>query len=188
MIAPSSPPPVRSRADLFPIPLVGATAILVVLIVFTPVLFASGPPAAGTFETQALLVIEQVSTGENVTLYLHAVGPAILYSNLSIGLAGGFTWDGSCPTSGLHFLVWENATTALEEDLGTALDPVAIKVTAIYTEGGSTATYAAELALQSTGGMISMAACSGATPPASPQPVGTPIVLLLAETTSGGSP
>ncbi|HTP54149.1 MAG TPA: hypothetical protein VML94_04180 [Thermoplasmata archaeon] len=187
--APPPRPPSPSRGGLFPIPLVGTAAILLVLIVFTPILFATGPPAAGSFETQGELAVDQYPVGSNTTFYLHAVGPTVRYAVLSIGLASGFPWTGVCPTSGLAFSVWENFTDRLDAVVGTAANPVAVSATATYTAGGATANYSAELAFDFSGSTVSVAVCYGATPPAASQPIASlPLLLLLQNWGSGGPP
>ncbi|MFY9717159.1 MAG: hypothetical protein WAK40_04420 [Thermoplasmata archaeon] len=185
----SSLPPPRSRGDLFPIPLVGTTAILLVLIVFTPILFATGPPAAGSFETQGELVVDQSPPGSNTTFYLHAVGPTVRYTVLSIGLASDFSWTGACPPTGLTWTVWENLTNRIDAEVGTSANPVAVRATATYTENGATANYSAELAFDLSSGTLSIAVCYGATPPSASQPiVSLPLLLLLQNWGAGGPP
>lgn len=185
----ASPAAPRSRADLFPIPLVGATAILLVLIVFTPILFASGQPAAGTFETQGMLVVDQYPAGSNTTFYVHAVGPTVRFARISIGLASNFAWSGGCPTSGLAWTHWSNSTDVLEAEVGSGANPVAVRATATYTAAGSTANYSAELAFDASGGLLAIAACYGSTPPTTPQPIASlPLVLLLQNWGSGSPP
>lgn len=183
--APAAAPP---RPSLFPIPLVGTAAILLVLIVFTPILFATGPPAAGTFETQGELIVDQFPVGSNTTFYLHAVGPAVRYSYLSIGVASGFSWTGTCPTSGLTWTDWQNATDRLGAEISTASNPVAVEATATYVANGATANYSADLAFFSASGSLSIAVCDGATPPSATPLTSLPIVLLLQNWGAGGPP
>jgi hypothetical protein len=186
---PAPPPPAPIAGGAFPIPLVGTVAILIVLIVFTPILFATGPPAAGTFETQGELVVDQVAPGANLTFYVHAVGDTVRYARISIGVDALGSWSGGCPSSGLVFAPWENRTGVLESSRSTADDPVAVSVSALYSADGSSANYSAVVAVDSSGGSVSIAACSGATPPSGPVAVASlPLVLLLAEHRSGGSP
>jgi hypothetical protein len=188
MSEPSPLPIPRARGELFPIPLVGTTAILVVLIVFTPILFATGPPAAGSFETQGELIVDQSPPGSNTTFYLHAVGPTVRYSVLSIGLASSFAWTGACPSSGLTWSVWENLTGKIDAEVGTAANPVAVRATATYTEDGATANYSAELAFDVSSGTLSIAVCYGATPPSASQPIASLPLLLLLQNWGAGSP
>lgn len=174
--------------DRFPIPLVGTVAILLVLIVFTPILFSSGRPVPGSFETQAELVVDQVSAGTNITFYVHAVGPTVRYASIDLGVAGGFSWAGACPSSGLAW-AWKNATNVVTDQIATATNPVAVSVTAVYTSDGLTANYSAVLAFFSSSGTLASSACFGATPPSSPQPLASlPLLLLLSERSSGGPP
>jgi hypothetical protein len=184
----ATPPVPRGRlSGLFPIPLVGTVAILLVLIVFTPILFATGPPAAGTFETQGELIVDQVAG--TTTFYVHAVGETVRYETVSIGVSGNFTWNGSCPSAALPGMVWQNGTDKLEQDLATGSNPVVVQVAASYTEGGSTANYAARLAFYTQGGTLTGSACYGATPPSGGLPTGSlPLVLLLQDWGSGGPP
>ena len=179
------PLPDRSR---FPIPLVGTAAILVVLIVFTPILFATGPPAAGTFETLAELVVDEVAGSGRTTVYVHAVGSTVRYGAIALGLAGNFSWTGACPT-GLGGFVWQNGSNLLEEQVGTTSNPLVVVVSATYVAGGATANYSAKIAFFSTASTIASAACYGATPPAGPQAIASlPLVLLLQNYGPGGPP
>ena len=179
---------VSAGGGRFPIPLVGATAILLVLIVFTPILFATGPPAAGTFETQAELIVDQVTSGGTITFYVHAVGPTIRYGVISIGIATNFAWGGSCPTSGLAWSAWQNGTDVLAGQLSSSASPVVVQATATYTVNGATANYSAEVAFDSSGSMISSAVCFGTTSPASEPLDGLPLVLVLQNWGTGGPP
>jgi hypothetical protein len=186
--SPAPPPPGR-LSGLFPIPLVGATAILLVLIVFTPILFVLGPPAAGTYETRAELLVDEVSGNVTTTFYVRAIDPTLRYAELEIGTAGGFHWDGSCPTRGFNWTGWVNQTDVLGSEVATTSYPVLVEVNATYTEGGSTADYAALVAFYSANGTLADAACWGTTLPSSPQALGSlPLVLLLQDWSPGYPP
>ena len=168
------------RPGLFPIPLVGATAILLVLIVFTPILFVSGPPAAGTFETEAELVIGRVAGDNHTTFYVHAVGSEVVYDTIAIGTASGFVWNGSCPMTGYTWDRWANTTNVPAGIVQTTDNPVLVEVNATYTAGGATADYATLVAVVTGGSGLSAVACWGSTPPGTPQPISSlPLLLLL---------
>ena len=92
-------------AAWFPPPLVGVSLLLVVLIVLTPNLLSTGAPAAGTYPTQAELVVDRGPTEPNVThLYVKSVGN-VRYVNLTMALATNLTW----PILSSEQVVW-NAT------------------------------------------------------------------------------
>jgi hypothetical protein len=182
----------RRIRGLFPVPLVGTAAILSVLILLTPVLFASGQPAPG-FLTQAVLVIDRVPGGPNTTFYVHGTGATIRYASIRIGLATDFVWNGSYPSSRLVWSVWQNGTDVLEVSLGDPRGTVAVNVTAIYTEGGQTANYYGLLAVNLTGSGSSeamMFAISPTTPgvyaPSSIGVSGLPLSLPLQDFGGGG--
>jgi hypothetical protein len=140
----------RRLRGWFPVPLVGVAAILSVLIVLTPVLFANGPPAPG-FLTQAVLVIDRVPGGPNTTFYVHGTGATIRYASILLGIATDFTWNGSYPTGALDWSLWQNGSEVLEANLGVPRSTVAVGVTAVYQEGGQTARYVGFLAVNLTG-------------------------------------
>lgn len=141
----------RRLRGLFPTPLVGTAAILAVLIVLTPVLFSNGPPAPGSLLAQAELVIDRVAGGSTTNLYVRAVGDTVRYTSIDLGIARNFVWSGGYPAGPLNWSTWQNETAVLEVSLTASNGSIAVNVTAVYTEGGQTAVYAALLALNVTG-------------------------------------
>ncbi len=186
-MTPASPAPgTGGSTGRFPIPLVGAVAILLVLIVFTPILY--GPAGAGTFETQAELIIDQAPGSGVTTFYVHAVGDTVRYASIAIGVAGNLSWTGRCATpSAASWTVWENRSEMLEADVSTSANPVTVWAIATYTAGGATAVYSAEIAFNVGAGSLAAAVCFGATPPSGGEPLsGLPLVLLMQDWGSSG--
>jgi len=115
----------------FPMPWVGFAVLLLALIILTPVIVTTGPPAAGTIFTQAELVVD--TNGSLTHLYLWGVSD-VRYQWLSLGVATGFEW-GRLP-SDIAFR-WSNATDTLAI-LGSVTDAVfAVNVSALYVSQGS---------------------------------------------------
>jgi hypothetical protein len=160
--------PRRRLRGLFPTPLVGVAAILAVLIVLTPVLFESGPPLPGSLLAQAELTVDRVSGGNATSFYVRAVGEAVRYTSIHIGLATGFAWTGSFPGGTLHWTDWNNQSYVLEASVRAGNGSVAINVTAVYTEGGGTAVYAGLVAFNLSGTVSSGEVLSIAVSPATP--------------------
>jgi hypothetical protein len=160
--------PRRRLRGLFPTPLVGVASILAVLIVLTPVLFESGPPLPGSLLAQAELTVDRVSGGNSTTFYIRAVGEAVRYTAIDIGLATGFVWSGGFPGGRLDWTDWNNQSDVLEASVRTGNGSVAINVTAEYTEGGGTAFYWGVVAFNVSGsigtGETLSIAVSGLTP------------------------
>ncbi|MGP8110686.1 MAG: hypothetical protein ACLQD9_08310 [Thermoplasmata archaeon] len=143
----------RSRGRLagaFPWPFVGTAVILSVLIVLTPVLFSNGPPAPGSLEAQAVLVVDRVSGPGTTHFYVRAVGSTVRYDSISIGLATGFAWNGGNPAWPTNW-TWTNETQVLELGASSTQNPVAIDVTAVYAVSGAVADYAGILAFYVSG-------------------------------------
>jgi hypothetical protein len=180
------PAPANGLRRFFPIPLVGAAALLIVLILFTPILFGSGPAAPGTFETQALLIVDRPAASATTNFYVRAEGDTVRYASISFGSDAGFTWTGSCPT-GLHW-TYQNATDVVAANVSVAGSTVALNVTATYTVGASTAVYAAVVAFAVSGSTLAAVACYGATLPGSLPVASLPVALPLTDYGSGGPP
>ena len=191
------PPPRRATASRLgayaPVPFAGAAAILVALIVFTPVLLASGPSALAV---QAELVVYRVQGGTTTEFYLHAVGSDVPYARIDLDLGTGFLWDGSCPTSGI---TWSNTslTDVLSVSNTSLSAPVLVNASATYNASGRTSVYAAELALNvdnlgSSSESLAIVPCPAATPgesvPSSWLVSNLPLALLLVDYGSGGPP
>lgn len=170
----------------FPIPLVATAALLAVLILFTPILFETGPAAPGTFETQALLVVDRPPSAATTNVYVHGEGDTVRYAAITIGTATGFPWSGACPT-GLTWR-WQNATDVIGTNASIAGTTIAVNVTATYTVGSSTAVYAAEVAFAVTGSDLAAVACYGASVPGSFPIASLPVALVMTNYGSGGPP
>ncbi|HTT15888.1 MAG TPA: hypothetical protein VMH49_00805 [Thermoplasmata archaeon] len=176
-----------------PVPFVGAASILVALIVFTPVLLASGP---SPLALEAELVVYRTTGSASTEFYLHALGALVPYARLSIALGSNYTWNGQCPSSGL---TWTPAqeTDALELSVASALNPVVVNATAVYASGGSSTVYAAELAFEvlnvgAPDESLAVVACTAATPgvstPGSLSVSELPHAWLLVDYGAGGPP
>lgn len=184
MIATPTPEPGIRR--YFPIPLVGTVALLIVLILFTPILFGGGPAAPGTFETQALLIVDRPPSGTTTNFYVRAEGDTVRYTSISVGSASDFPWTGGCP-SGLHW-TFQNASEIVATNVSVAGVTLAVNVTATYTVDASTAIYAAVIAFDVSGSSLTAIACYGASVPGSLPFSSLPVALVLTDYGSGGPP
>lgn len=130
-----------------PVPFVGAAAILVALIVFTPVLLATGP---SPLAVQAELSFYRASGASATEVYLEGVDPHVAYRWLNLSLGSGFSWSGSCPSSVAR---WNesNDTNATVVAMFTEANPVVVNVTAVYLPSSGRTVYAGELALYLVG-------------------------------------
>lgn len=171
----------------FPIPLVAPAVLLVVLILFTPILFQSGALAPGTLEVQADLIVNPVNSGLATDFVVRAVGNTVVYSAIAVRMASNFSWRGICPSTGLNWSSWQNGSEVLTAVFQATSNPVVVLVNATYTEGGKVAIYAAEVAFNSASGTLSYSACYGTTPGSgSVSLANTPLVLVLQDWGSRG--
>ena len=115
----------------FPMPWVGFAVLLLALIILTPVLYSTGPPAAGTIFTQAELVVD--SNGTATHLYLWGVSD-VRYQSLSLGILTGFVWGHRPDRSPA---TWTNATDSLAVVGATDRTLFAVNVSALYVSQGS---------------------------------------------------
>jgi hypothetical protein len=136
-------PPAGSGAPVrgwFPWPFVGVSVILAVLVLVTPVLIGSGPPAPGSIFTQGEFDVDRAPGGNTTNFYVHALSETVRYSSISIGIATDFTFsNGSFPTTPLDWS-WTNGTGLLELGVEIPQVPggsVAVNVSAEYVSGGT---------------------------------------------------
>lgn len=138
----------------FPIPLVGVAAILLVLIVLTPVLIGTGVPAAGTIFTQAEVIVDYPGGNSSSFYYLHAIGN-VRYAILSMGIAENYNWDNPPPVSSIVWGNWTNGTELVAISAANTGNPVAINVSAYYTTSKEgSAWYVAIIAFEVAGNTL----------------------------------
>jgi hypothetical protein len=183
-----------------PLPLFSAAILLVVLILFTPVLLPTGGQPAPGILTQAELIVDRVPGNQTTHLYVHGLGTTARYSNIWVGLAGGFNWSGSGSPNwtALSWTRWSNETDVLSLSVASESDPVAITVTAYYVSPGGTAWYAGVVAFFVGAGpgptgeaLYTATNTSGLGLPSAPTPVDNaslPLTILLPFTSSGSPP
>jgi hypothetical protein len=150
-----------------PWPFVGVSVVLGVLVLVTPALLDSGPPAAGSLFTQADLIVDRVAAGGSTTnFYLHAASDTVRYASIAIGIATDFTFNGSYPTARLNW-TWTNGTNLLELSVQVPASSIAVNISATYV-GGGTAVYEGLLAFGlsngSSGPVLGIAVGSALTP------------------------
>ncbi len=174
----------RGARRYFPIPLVGVAAILLVLIVLTPVLIGSGVPAAGTIFTQAEIIVDYPGVNMTSYLYLHAIGN-IRYASLSIGIAENYNWSAPPSVGSLRWGNWTNGTNLVAIDTSYAGNPVAINVSAYYTTAKvGSAWYVAIIAFEVSGNTLFFRSyTTGVDVPRSIQLTGSqqPVAILLSD-------
>lgn len=136
-------------------PLIGIVALLVLLVLLTPSLLSPGAPVAGSPATQAVLVVyREAKPTPMLQLIVQGASPSE-YTNLSIGISRPFSWPPANGGQGLQFFRWANASEAV---FVTALDaplPVAVNVSASYSDpNGNTAYYTGLYAFNVTGNAL----------------------------------
>jgi len=177
-----------------PVQFAGPAAILLALIVFTPILLSGGPSALAV---QAELTIYRVPGGPGTEFYVHAVSWEVPYAQIDLAYGTGFAWSASaCPTSGI---TWNrtSATHLLELGQSTAANPFVVNATAVYAPGGARTVYAGMLAFEITNPgqpdeTVSILPCTSTTPgltaPGSWPVSQLPLSVFLANYGSGGPP
>jgi len=193
MIPPNFPKLRGSRLGHYaPLPLVGVATLLVALIVFTPVLVASGPSA---LSVRAELSVYRVIGSASTQFYLHAVGD-VAYASVQLAVGTwSAAWAGVCPTSGI---VWsyDNRTDAQAVVTVANSTPVVVDAVATYDQGGTLTIYAGELAfdivaLGASDESVSVVTCSatpGLSAPGSIPTSALPVGLYLVNYGSSGPP
>ena len=136
-----------------PWPFVGATALLIVLIVLTPALISLGQPAPGIL-TQAELGVDRAPDSNVLNFYVRPLGATVRYAGVSTGVdenASDINWtgSGSLDWSRLQFTRFLNLTDVLLLGFNSSANPVAINVTACYTSGSGDELYHGEFVFYS---------------------------------------
>jgi len=125
-----------------PVPFVGLAAILIALIVFTPVLLAAGP---SPLAVQAELEVYRTVGASSTEFDVHGIDPGIPYQSLNLSVGTGFSWSGSCPDTMLNWTYVNETNEAVVNVLSSAT-AVVVNATAVYDQGGTRAVYAGEIA------------------------------------------
>lgn len=157
-----------------PLPFVGTTTLLLVLILLTPTLISIGEPAPGLL-TQAYLEVDRVQ-GSNVThFYVRPEGATVRYAQVWVGLDENrtniaWTGGGSPDWAGLNFSQFWNATDVVLLGFNSTANPVAVNVAACYESGSGNEFYQGDFAFYagtSSGVATLFAASSDVTVPSS---------------------
>ncbi len=186
--------PIAGRLGAYaPIPFVGASAILVALIVFTPVLLSGGP---SPLAVRAELVVYRVVGGAVTDFYVHGVDPTVPYWEIDVALGTGFGWTGACPTSGVRW-AYHNETHALGLAVNSSSGSTLVLARAVYNASSGPTVYEAQFAFNITNfgrpdEAVTIVPCVAATPgvsgPGSWLVANLPVPLLLVDYGSGGPP
>lgn len=130
-----------------PVPFVGAATLLVALIVFTPVLLATGP---SPFAVQAELSFYRAGGSSVTEVFVEGVDPHVAYRWLNLSLGSGFSWTGTCPSSVADWS-YTNETNATVVAVFSGANRVLVNVTAVYLQASGRTVYAGEVAVEITG-------------------------------------
>jgi hypothetical protein len=176
-------------ARFFPLPFVGVSVLLVLLILLTPNLLLGGRPAAGSLATQAELTID-LPPGDNVThFYVNGLS-SVRYAMIAASICTNLTWPAPASLGGLE---WANATwgvDVLAAQFSAAANPVAVNVTAIYVDAaGASVAFWAVFEFYVTDGTLYGAPLAPGQSTFDPTPVDSlPVTVLLASGAPGAVP
>jgi hypothetical protein len=176
-------------ARYFPLPFVGVSVLLVLLIFLTPNLLLGGGPAAGSLAAQAELTIDHPPSGNVTHFYVNGLS-TVRYEVVQAWMCTNLTWP--APSS-LSNLTWLNAswgTGELAAEFSTSANPVAVNVTATYVDatGSSVEYYAIYEFYLGSGSLQGASLAPGQTSFGSTPLSSLPVTLLLASTTPGTVP
>ncbi len=198
MTGPSSPwGPYRHErlARIAPLPFVAVAAILIALIVFTPVLLYSGP---SPFLAQGELAVDTLPGSNWTKFYVLPLDPQeVRYDSVELHVGSGFAWTGSCPAAVPSWSNVSDSNTLVVSENSTG-NPVLVWAEAVYSASTGPVIYAGEFAFQvmdpaGPNPQLLMVPCTTVTPgaavPSSSVPVGDlPVFLPLVDYGSGGPP
>ena len=182
-----------------PLPFVGATALLLVLIVLTPSLISLGEPAPGIL-TQAEFGVDRAPVAALLHFYIRPLGATVRYAGIWIGVDenasdfNNWTGSGSIDWARLRYDRFLNGTDVVLLGFNTTANPVAVNVTACYASANGDELYQGELAFYTTTGLsasdrlYAATDTAGVTVPSSTQVGDLPywIPLSSTATTCGG--
>lgn len=201
----SASPPMRSRrrwerlSAYAPLPLVGVAALLVVLIVFTPLLVLNTREPTPGILTQAELVVDKQVDNSTMHFYVWALGETIRYATIDVGLATSFGWAGNTTFAAWGNLTWRqwfNGSDVLSVIASSPANPVALNITAHYVSPSGSAWYVGVLVFyvwsSSPPGSESLISQSGTAGVAVTTPLDVssdlPVDILLHDAGSGATP
>lgn len=153
-------------ARVAPLPFVAVSAILVALLVFTPVLLSSG---TSTYLAQGELLVDRVVGANWTKLYVEPLDPQqVRYASIALDLGSGFLWNGSCPSTVTN---WTNSTEteAIVLSANSTANPLYVYAAANYSTTDGPVIFAGAFALDvvdagATGAVLLLAACTRVTP------------------------
>jgi hypothetical protein len=163
-------------------PFIGVALVLVVLIILTPDLFATGQ--AG-LQTRAQLIVERPTTGGDTGYYVESIGTSTLYQSIAIGIVRLPFWPYNGTSTELRNWSWTNASNVLVWIATNSTNPVAVNVTVVYaSSAGLTTEYIGVYGFDLNSTTMTLQAISllpGETVPAFSTPLSQlPIFLTLA--------
>jgi hypothetical protein len=174
---------------LFPLPFVGVSVLLVLLIFLTPNLLLGGQPAAGSLATQAELTIDHPSGGNVTHFYVNGLS-TVRYTLIQASMCTNLSWP--APAS-VGLLTWTNVSWGIDvlaAEFSSEANPVAVNVTATYVDAaGSAVEFYAIYEFELAGGTLQGAALAPGQSSFGTSPVSSlPVTILLASTSPGTVP
>lgn len=132
-----------------PWPFVGATALLLIVILLTPVLISLGEPAPGIL-TQAELGVDRVAGSNTTHFYVRPLGGSVRYAAIwaaadeNASDIGNWTGRGGLNWTQLHYARYWNGTDLILLGFNSTANPVAVNITACYSSGSGDELYYGE--------------------------------------------